>query len=148
MEIKVFDREFVERTISIIEHPSSIESEYDITLLTNCMLALVVLPIESTSNSSISKKFRSEIVNELARMNVIKTNLDNGKLFRAIKNAISHMHIEFQNKDGNIDSIVFWDKIPGEKEYHTVLQFSAQQLKDFALFVANKHLNRLSNKKL
>ena len=146
MEIKIIDKELVERTISIIKRPYTTENEHDVTLLINCTLALIVLPIESTPNDSSAKKFRAKIVDKLVEMGVIKVNQKEKKLFRAIKNAISHMHIEFHNKDGQIDNIVFWDKIPNSEEYHTVLQFSPQQLKDFALFVAQNHLDRYAHK--
>ena len=61
MEIVDFDREFVERTKKMIEYSSVIKSEYDVTLLVNCMLALIALPTERTGNNNKSRKFKSEI---------------------------------------------------------------------------------------
>lgn len=147
MEIKIFDREFVERTKKIIEQSSSAESEYEVTLLINCMLALVSLPTERTSNTSRCDSFRKAIVEELRRMNVIQKESSEHQTFRAIKNALSHMHIEVKNKHGLISEVIFWDKHPDAAQYHTVLKFSPLQMKEFALFVANKHLERLSAKK-
>ena len=146
MEIKVFDREFVERTKKIIEHPTAIECEYDITLLLNCMLALVLLPTEKNSSSSKTKKFRAEITQKIKDMGVILISTSDEKLFRTIKNALSHMHVEIKNANGEIHEILFWDKYPEAKEYHTILKFTTQEIREFALFVANKHLERLSNK--
>ena len=44
-EIRNFNKEFVERTIDILEKCSK-NTEYEVTLLLNCLLALVTLPIE------------------------------------------------------------------------------------------------------
>ena len=110
------------------------------------MLALVALPTEKTSNSQRNKDFKSSIINKLNNMGVIKKTTDEDKLFRTIKNALSHMHIEIKNNKGQISEILFWDKIKDSNEYHTILKFTPRQLKEFALFVADKHLKRLSNK--
>ena len=40
-----FDKDFVKRTKNIIENISK-STEYDVTLLLNCLLALVTLPLE------------------------------------------------------------------------------------------------------
>ena len=144
MEIKNFDKEFVERTKKIIENSSTIGNEYDITLLINCMLALVVLPVEKTNESN--KNFQDEITNKLKEMNVVKKSTNEDSLFRAIKNALSHLHIEIKNKNGIIYKIIFRDKKHNKAECHTMLEFDTNQLKDFVIFVANQHLERLSNR--
>ena len=144
MEIKNFDKEFVERTKKIIENSLIVKNEYDITLLINCMLALVVLPIEKTSESN--KKFQDEITNKLKEMDVVKKSTNEGSLFRAIKNALSHLHIEIKNKNGIIYKIIFRDKKHNKSECHTMLEFDTTQLKEFAVYVANQHLERLSNR--
>lgn len=147
MEIKDFDKQFVERTKYIIENSTSIESKYEITLLVNCLLALIVLPTERTSNISKDGTFKSVVVSKIKHMDVIQVPSDDNKLFRTIKNAISHMHIEIQNKNGKISEVVFRDKLPNSNCYHTILKFAPSQLKEFALFVADKHLERLSANK-
>lgn len=124
MEIKDFDRQFVERTKYIIEHPTYVEREYEITLLTNCLLALIVLPTERTSNKSKDAMFKSDVANEIKRMNVIQTSANDDRLFRTIKNAISHMHIEMKNKNGIISEILFCDKLSTAKEYHMELSIN------------------------
>ena len=112
MEIKNFDKEFVERTKKIIEHPSSITNEYNITLLINCMLGLVSLPIEKTGNYSKNEKFKTAIITKIHDMNVTQKSNDEYQVFKAIKNALSHAHIEIRNKNGKIAEILFWDKYP------------------------------------
>ena len=144
MEIRNFDKEFVERTKKIIERPSSIDDEYNITLLINCMLALIALPTEKTKCGQKGRIFRIDVVNEMKRMNIIEMSTDDEKSFRTIKNALSHMNIEIKNRGGSISEILFWDKYPSGKEYHTILKFNPQQLRAFALFVADKHIERLT----
>ena len=79
-------------------------------------------------------------------MGVIKTSLNKEKLFRTIKNALSHMYIEPINSNGKIIGILFKDKEDrNATEYHTILEFTTEQLREFTLFVANKHLKRMSN---
>ena len=104
MEIKHFDKEFVERTKFIIQTQCKDDFEYDVTLLLNCMLGLVSLPIERTNSYQLS--FKQACVNKLKNMGVIVRDTDDDKTFRAVKNALSHMNIAPQNKDGVIDSII------------------------------------------
>lgn len=150
MEIKALDKEFVQRTKAVIEELYETGCTYEVTLLINCMLALVALPIERSSNSSRNKDFRSAIKEKLRELKVVEKSNDDTKLFRSIKNALSHMHIEIKNSNGKINEVWFWDvdfdkKRPHTiKQAHTVLRFSISQLKEFAIFVANKHLDRLS----
>lgn len=144
MEIKHFDKEFVERTRIIVQTQCKDDFEYDVTLLLNCMLGLVSLPTERTKPSQIS--FKQECVNKLKKMGVIVSDTDDDKTFRTVKNALSHMNIAPQNKDGVINSIVIKDRRDRKSSVHTALQFTVPQLREFALFVADKHLERYANK--
>ena len=67
MEIVNFDKEFVERTKEIIEQSQCFE--HKITLLLNCMLALVNLPTERTGKNDES--FKSDIIQKIKSMQVI-----------------------------------------------------------------------------
>lgn len=145
MEIKYFDKEFVERTKIIVQTQCRDDFEYDVTLLLNCMLGLVSLPTERTKTNQSS--FKQECVNKLKNMGVIVYDTDVDKTFRTVKNALSHMNIAPQNKDGVVDSIIIKDRQDRRSPVHTELQFTVPQLKEFALFVADKHLQRFSNKK-
>lgn len=144
MEIKHFDKEFVERTKNIVQTQCKDDFEYDVTLLLNCMLGLVSLPTERTNHGHNS--FKQECVNKLKNMGVIVSSTDDDKTFRTVKNALSHMNIAPQNKDGVIDSIIIKDRRDRRSPFHTELQFTVLQLREFALFVADKHLERYTNK--
>lgn len=91
MEIKHFDKEFVERTKMIVQTQCRDDFEYDVTLLLNCMLGLVSLPTERTKPGQSS--FKQECVNKLKNMGVIVSSTDDDKTFRTVKNALSHMNI-------------------------------------------------------
>lgn len=113
------------------------------TLLLNCMLGLVSLPTERTNPGQNS--FRLECVNKLNNMGVIVSSTDDDKTFRTVNNALSHINIAPQNKDGVIDSIIIKDRRDRNSPFHTELQFTVPQLREFALFVADKHLERYTN---
>ena len=140
MEMGNFDKDFVERTKWIVEN---ISCQYEITLLLNCMLALVSLPIEKTETGGNSSEFRRKCVEKLSELGVIEENTSPDKIFRAVKNALSHMYIEPVSQNQKITSIKIWDKLPGTERCHTRLNFSVSQLKEFALYVADLHLERL-----
>lgn len=148
MEIVQFDREFVERTKWIVKNVSC---KYNITLLLNCMLALVSLPTERTKgkqNGTVADaEFQKNCVDKLKAMKVISTQTSDVKTFRAIKNALSHMYIEPVNQDALITCVKICDKEPNQEHYHTELNFSVEQLEEFALYVADLHLERFKNAK-
>ena len=79
-------------------------------------------------------------------MGVIVSDTDDDKTFRTVKNALSHMNVAPQNKDVVINSIVIKDRRDSRSPVHTELQFTVPQLREFALFVADKHLERYTNK--
>lgn len=141
MEIKYFDKEFVERTKEIVQTQCKENFEYDVTLLLNCLLGLVSLPTERTPRCDSS--FKQECVNKLKNMGVITTSTDDDLTFRSLKNALSHMNVSPQNANGVVNSIRVWDHKAGRFPIHTELCFTVPQLKEFALFVADKHLERM-----
>lgn len=144
MEIVYFDKEFVERTKRIVETQCNDESDYNVTLLLNCLMGLVSLPTERTTSKDTS--FMEACVNKLNCLGVIKESTSDDKTFRTVKNALSHMYVEPKNKDGFIETVVLQDRISRSADAHTELHFKIDQLKSFALFVANKHLERFSSK--
>ena len=139
MQMKDFSKEFVLRTKAIIESKETAKAtEYEVTLLLNCLLGLIVVATEATELSETD--FIDECVRKLKSMGVILKSENDKKTFRALKNALSHTHIKIGNENGVITKIQFEDKLNGVS--HTKLEFSVKQLEDFALFVANQHLNR------
>ena len=139
MEIKKFDKEFVERTKRIIEATPQ-DYNYEVTLLLNCLNGLISLPTERTKNRNPS--FKESCVKKLKQMGVISRETNDDKTFRALKNAVSHMYIEPVNQDQKICGVIFKDKLKGAEEFHTELSFSVAELREYALFVANQHLQR------
>lgn len=99
MQMKEFDREFVERTKWIIQN---VKCPYEATLLLNCMLGLVNLPTERAKTADNTEDFQDACVQKLEEMGVIKRR--NDRLFYSPRNAMSHMHIELVNKNGEIKS--------------------------------------------
>lgn len=150
MQMKEFDRDFVERTKWIVQN---VKCQYEVTLLLNCMLGLVNLPTERSKNktaSNDSNDFRDACVQKLNELGVIKKRTDDEKTFRAVRNAVSHLHIDpsdqcQSNRCNSIKKIILSDIENGKSSPHTILEFSIEQLKDFALFVADKHLERLNS---
>ena len=145
MEMNYFDKQFVERTKNIVETLCKDDYEHDVSLLLNCLLGLVSLPTERSKYTDI--KFKATCVAKLQSMGVIVSSTDDNKTFRTLKNAISHMYIEPLNDHGEIQSIIFEDRENRDQPAHTKLKFTVTQLKEFALFVADKHLERIANKK-
>ena len=141
MQMKEFDRDFVERTKWIIEN---VKCPYEVTLLLNCMLGLVNLPIEQTGNNDGDEAFKSACVQKLDKMGVvIKKNINKDKVFRSPKNAVSHLHICPTSMGDSIEKIILSDMLEKNAQPHTQLEFTVDQLREFAQFVADKHLERL-----
>ena len=143
MEMTKFNKQFVERTKKIVHDYCTNGCEYDVTLLLNCLLGLVSLPIEQARVNEIS--FQNECVNKLELMRVLLRTSNDNKTFHSIKNALSHMYIDIENKHGIVESVYFSDKRSNSNTNHTEMKFTIAQLKEFALFVADKHLERVNN---
>lgn len=140
MKYKNFKKDFVKRTIMIIESASN--CQYEVTLLVNCLMGLVGLPTEKTPQTT-DAKFIQTCVTELHRIHAVtKDSGDNQKTFRALRNAVAHMRISMSNEGGKIDSIQFCDAVNEAANSHTELSFTVQLLKEYALFVANEYLKR------
>lgn len=139
MEYKRFEEDFVKRTIKIINDLYD-HYENNVTLLINCLVGLISCATEQTSTDD--EEFKSIYLSKLNELGVIKKATDDDKTFRTIKNAISHMNIEPHNREREITCICFRDKFPNKKEFHTVIEFKVDQLKEFALFVADEYLKR------
>lgn len=143
MQMKEFDREFVERTKWIIQN---VNCQFEVTLLLNCMLGLVNLPTVRTGKSK--NEFQTKCIQKMHDMGVLTDdveNIDHDKTFRAVRNAVSHLHICPTSMGDSIEKIILSD-MKGENEPpHTQLEFTVDQLREFALFVADKHLERLGN---
>ncbi len=155
--MKKFDKDFVKRTLDILEECSQY-TEYDVTLLLNCLLALVTLPIEKNKikKNNIQDadiiKFQNDCVDKMKELeNLMDT--DNSKndekfFFNNIRNAIAHLHIELEESlyNGQIENVILRnalnDKEFHDKKYNLQINISVDNLKIFAKYVANEYLNR------
>ena len=114
MQMKKFDRDFVERTKWIIQN---VKCPFEVTLLLNCMLGLVNLPTERAKNAENSGDFQDACAQKLEERNVIKKKADRGRLFRSPRNAVSHLYICPTSIGDSIEKIilsdnVFWNSYP------------------------------------
>ena len=74
-----FDKDFVKRTKNIIENISK-STEYEVTLLLNCLLALVTLPLEQKKVDKYNKsdkeaiEFQKKCINKIDELRNIVDN--------------------------------------------------------------------------
>ena len=133
-----FKKDFPERTINILNRNSS-EEKYDVTLLLNCLLALLVLPKEKFYNN-----IPEEIQHDwgLTKEHIKKVSCETcgyklREIVRHLRNAIVHMRIETTN-DGNknIEMVKFKD-IGGFE-----LEISVINLKTFVIRLVEHVIGR------
>ena len=143
-EMKNFNREFVERTIEILNNYYS-NTEYEITLLLNFLLAMVTLPIELQKNNTNknAKKFKIDCVTKLKELSTIKQNCNDDTIFENIRNAIAHLNINIENSNNKVEKIIL--KNLANKNFGTCtlkISISPNNLKKFMEYVANECINR------
>ncbi len=118
-ETEEFVKVFFERTKLVLEQydqmvqnkPECFEA-YEITLLCNCLLGLLVFPKEkfyqSINNSMLSEENLYRLRNCLVDRNITKSNLRS--ILQRMRNAVSHQNVRFVGgSDGEIHSIAFYD---------------------------------------
>ena len=145
-EILNFKKEFVERTMDIIDNCSH-ATDYEVTLLLNCLLGLVTLPIENEKNNDTNESqiFKDICVNKLDELSSSFKVKDGEEknIFRNIRNAIAHLNIKIENSPykNKIDSVT----LINYKDKTITLEFTIKvdKLKEFAKFVANEYINRV-----
>jgi|GEM_PF-673798 len=147
-----FDIQFIERTKIIID---SYKGSYNITLLLNCLLGLIVLPSEyykrkarTFFDKDISEiKELKELVNGIIfnptkRKNnnwvADKQNLRN--LIKKVRNGVSHQQIECLDKNGRWDKVIIRDfNTSNNNNLELEVRWTTKQLKKFAIFVADNY---------
>lgn len=147
--MKNFDKEFIERTLEILEGLSS-KTEYEVTLLLNCLLALVTLLIEREKESDLIEFQRScnrkirELKNE--QLYIDETE-DENIFFRNIRNSIAHLNIKLEESpiENQIDGVVMKNYTRAGKCNFQV-SISVENLRVFAKFVAEEYLKVLKEK--
>lgn len=141
-EMKNFKVDFVDRTLSIIRN-NDVRTEYDVTLLLNCLLGMITLPIELFKDEKSKSKVEDYKINCILKLKsfVLPKKIDkrDEEAFRHIRNSIAHLELEPKNENGVISSIRFKDK---NEKGTVVLDFTIEvgKLKEFAIYVAEEYL--------
>ena len=147
--MKKFEKEFIERTLAILENLSE-KTEYEVTLLLNCLLALVTLPIEREKESDLigfQRSCNKKLKGLKNSNNYIGDKLPCNYFFRNIRNSIAHLYIELEESPINnqIDGVVLRNYTRAGKCNFQV-SISVENLKVFAKFVAEEYLKVLKVK--
>lgn len=164
-EIKneIFDIEFIIRTKKVIQE---YKGTYNITLLLNCLLGLIVLPSEYYKRRSrvFFEKDTSEFKElsgllDNATFNPTKCKNKNWiadkkslkNLIKKVRNGVSHQQIECVGNNGKWQGVVLRDiNTYNQKNVELEVIWTTEQLKAFALFVADSYLaeiSKIENKK-
>lgn len=147
MEIKNYNKEFTERTKKLLdEYYDKIEQEkgYEFTFLMNCLLGLVVVIKENYDDSDEKfQKFLDKKLNEIEELKYIfpkeKKNLSLSEFLRLLRNGIAHQNVEPTNERGIWERVNFYN-ISGKGKRNFEVVFTQEELRKFALFLANKYL--------
>lgn len=147
-----FKKDFVERTLKVLKE---YDSEYEVTLLLNCLLALVSFPIELQENEINVKAEEFEVicVNKLRSLMNEEDyiNEDEFNFFSNIRNSIAHINVRLkpENDKNTIGSVTLWNEewyIDGKKRKKPKITFrvniSVDKLRIFAEYVAEEYLKR------
>ena len=139
-----FHKDFVMRTKDLLSGDIQRKSvEYDVTLQLNCLLSMIILPLERKRNDDnpVDIAFKKSCIDFL-RQNATIT-LGEQKpdeyLMMDIRDAIAHLRIAVEpDPYGEIQDIVLENRY--NKKYEFCCRMSVKTLKDFALHVTNEYL--------
>lgn len=153
---EIFDIEFIRRTKKVI---SGYKGTYNITLLLNCLLGLIVLPSEHYNRRK--KTFFSIEIKKIPELNGL---LNNGifnptkrknnewvkdkhtfkNFIKKVRNAVSHQQIECVGNNGKWESVTLRDiNSFNQNNIELEVTWTTKELKKFALFVADSYLNEI-----
>ena len=140
-----FKTDFVKRTIKIWEKLSQ-ETEYEVTLLINCLFGLIVIPTENNkifNDDEKSKEYKKYFIGQLKQYaSSWQKDKNNGQLVRCMKNALSHLYIDTEPENGKIKYVKFKDRDgKNATEFHTEIKFTVDNLKIFARKIADYFLD-------
>lgn len=166
MEMTKFDIEFVERTKEIIE---TYQVNHNFSLLLNCTLGLIILPYErcdQPGHQQTNNLWDTNLIQianipdfKMHRWEPIKSfNYQTGAftpskktfkvLLKKIRHGLAHQHIQPVNTGEIFTGVEIWnefvyrDKRQPKKKEDVRVEFTELQLSQFALFIANLHLDR------
>lgn len=145
---KAFEKEFITRTQSIIKQADSID--YSVTLLLNCTLALVCLPIERSQNVTgdsvaIYNTLISKLADKLDALHVIISETVSPtppkQKLKCLRNGIAHIVMDAINEKGSITGVTIQGSTTHRSiSYSCSFHFSKEQLKKYALFMSSEYL--------
>ncbi len=153
-EVKEFDVDFVERTKEIL---GAYNGTRDMSIILNCLMGLVIFPFEKikATNDSfwdtelsaitdfpIFKQHKFEPIEKIKNAKVTYYPKTLRTLLRKVRNGIVHTHIEAINDNGQFAAVGIRNYFePKTKTYLDMhLEFSQEQLRVFALFIADEYL--------
>ncbi len=148
MEISKFDKEFVKRTIDIL---NSYKGKFEFSNLLNCTLGLIILPYAKMGSSSY---WNTEIVNledipsftiklfepikKMKRGRITSYPKTIGVLLRKIRNGLAHQNIEPINENNKFVGIKIFNKYFDKLDLD--IEFTREELYNFAIYISNKYL--------
>ncbi len=102
MEYPEFEIDFVKRTIEIWEKLSN-KTEYEVTLLINCLFGLIVIPTEHNYVFEDYEKYKEFFIKQLKQYaSFWPEEPDDDRLVRCMKNALSHLNIVTESENRKI----------------------------------------------
>ena len=172
MEINDIKKDFVERTLKLLETQNNLK--FDTTFLLNCLLGLLVAVYEfededkkeSIFNKNINQEFLEYIPDNIEyfkakddfekvsnRLKVKRYNIElKGKnsiqektqlwYLEKIRNSIAHININPINRDKKWASVELFNEHSYGKDFS--VEYSNEDLKKFAVYIAKRYLNILS----
>ena len=121
-------------------------------MLINCLYGLVVIPTEKRYCDNNYEEYKAYCTQQIKKLGKIICNDDPDKIFWSLRNALAHKRIFIDSQDGKINKVIFRDKNTFEKGnmhksyVHTAVEFTVENLKEYALDVAEYYLQLIDSK--
>ncbi len=119
MEYKDFDIDYIERTVKIIEqyeilkHQININERFEVTLLTNSLLALIVFPKEKFYSVIPTDRIFTDLKKEMGIPNsfISEKYKTIRELIIDLRHSIAHLNFDFESdhNTNEINKIIFRD---------------------------------------
>jgi hypothetical protein len=133
MEYKIFERDFIVRTQTTIQQYECYvlkqvpkQEQFEITLLINCLLGLLVLP-----NQRLYVNIPDIPIGQLKDWGLQEKHIIEGKglpmkqIIRHMRNSVAHFRLKPLGDGSKITQLKFWDEKFDESTYRTEKNFEA-----------------------
>ena len=150
MSYNNFELDFVERTMQNLQEIEELSKNiYEFTNLLNQCYGLLIVPGEFAKRRGLISNMNKHLdyygfkKEQSLRFDADKLTIPN--LLRHLRNGLAHGRIEVLDYDnGTIAGIKIWDtysnkKIVPNKDIHTIIVFSVEELRTFAIKVAEEY---------